>query len=128
MRFISALGLMTLALNIPICAEQNHQDKDRTTSSGQVMTFPPLLFTAQAVTTKPNANVISSGMVAKVPQFFPVATTTRPNANAVSRAVKVPQLVFNSGSTLAKRPGYDAKVSSGFVIELPNFVPPTAPR
>lgn len=126
MRSLFALGLMVLALNFPLCAQLSPQDVGKTgavaaasavvhpepttkstdtqsssaeaVSSGLVVSLPPLLFSSEAITTKPNHQKISSGLVVAVPDFLPVATRTMPSVNTVS---------------------------SGIVVKVPDFLPET---
>lgn len=71
MRSTFTLGLMALAMGIPLCAQQGQQDAKKARD-----VIPPLVFMSGLTTTKlpdPHAKVFSSGLVIKLPDFAPVA-------------------------------------------------------
>jgi len=111
MRPIFGLGLIALALNIPIWAQRHHgSNKPKPVSAADAKaTLPPLVFTSQAAKTK--SNRISSGMVIEVPQFLPIST-----ANHI---IMVPNFSPLATTTTPKTSG----VSSNLVVKVPDFLP-----
>jgi len=111
MRSLFALGLVTLALNIPTYAQQNHQDADKpgqATAARTVVILPPLVLTSH-----PNPKAVSSDMVVQVPDFLSMAKTT--NADDVI----VPAFTPVAITANPKIKG----VSSGLVVKVPDFLP-----
>lgn len=97
MRSAFALGMMALAMAIPLCAQQGQQDAKKARA-----VIPPLVFLSGSATIKPldpHAKVFSSGI-----------------------AIELPPMAVPSASTTTELPVPHAKVfSSGIVIELPDF-------